>query len=200
MKDRPYLLMKAMSYLPQENSGNRSRDFKSGVTAHCDWSWLTFLIQDQVGGLEAQDRDGVWHSVDPVLGSIVVNTGELLEIESGGLICASPHRVINSRIDKQRYSVPIFVNPALDAEIIPAGIFAVTVDPNSQQTKTASETGNALSSSVASKNQKSENILSHVHKVIKPGSSLRPFIFGTSEWNRKAQCRWCYNAACLEAI
>lgn len=171
MKDRPYLLMKAMSYLPQENTA-----LQSGVTAHCDWSWLTFLIQDQVGGLEAQGKDGVWRPVDPMAGAIVVNTGELLEIESGGLFCASPHRVINSRIDKQRYSVPIFINPALDAEIIPAGIFISPVETN----------------------QDSEQ--AHVHKVIKPGSNLKPFTFGSSEWKRKAKGKWCYQSECLQAI
>jgi len=180
MKDRPYLLIKAMSYLPQENIAANNSELQHGVTAHCDWSWLTFLIQDQVGGLEAQDKDGFWHRVDPRPGAIVVNTGELLEIESGGQISASPHRVINSRIDKKRYSVPVFVNPALDAEIIPAGIFMATAHSNDCNDQSSG--------------------LPHVHKVIVPGSRLQPFIFGTSEWQRKAQGQWCYQTECLKAI
>lgn len=106
MLDRPYLLIKSMSYLPQEKSnqhaspGNTANTLNCGVTAHCDWSWLTFLLQDDVGGLEAQDRQGKWHRVEPLPGALVVNTGELLELETGGYLRASPHRVINSRIDK----------------------------------------------------------------------------------------------------
>jgi isopenicillin N synthase-like dioxygenase len=180
MSVRPYLLMKAMSYLPQENSGSEHSSLQYGVTAHCDWSWLTFLIQDQVGGLEAQDTNGLWHAVEPIAGSIVVNTGELLEIESGGLFCASPHRVINARIDSQRYSVPIFVNPSLDAEIIPAGIFATNDG--------GQNAGNLPSGK------------DHVHKVIRPGTRLEPFIFGQSEYRRKAEGQWCYRSECLESV
>ncbi|MBS1990176.1 MAG: isopenicillin N synthase family oxygenase [Cyanobacteria bacterium SZAS LIN-3] len=172
MKDRPYLLMKAMSYLPQEQN---TADLQSGVTAHCDWSWLTFLIQDQVGGLEAQDADGLWQPVDPIAGAIVVNTGELLEIESGGIFCASPHRVINARIDRQRYSVPVFINPSLDAEIFPAGIFVEASNRSTDET-------------------------AHVHKVIKPGTILSPFTFGASEYTRKAEGKWCYRSQCLVPV
>lgn len=201
MKDRPYLLMKTMSYLPQEvkveepesartykpkvcNSRDAcERDTQMGVTAHCDWSWLTFLLQDDVGGLEAQDKSGNWHKVHPLEGSLVVNTGELLEIETGGRLRSCPHRVINSRIDRQRYSVPVFINPALDAQILPLGLFS----------------GSDASSSFreipfASEDQR------HVHKVVKPGTKLSPFLFGKSEWDRKAEGIWCYDQACVHGL
>jgi len=175
-------LMKAMSYLPQaiDAQNQNSGALQSGVTAHCDWSWLTFLIQDQVGGLEAQDSKGIWHPVDPIENSIVVNTGELLEIESGGLFPASPHRVINSRIDRQRYSVPVFINPSLDAEIYPAGIFSTSTSDSYDPT--------------------ADSNCAHIHKVIKPGSKLAPFVFGDSEYERKAQGKWCYQTECLVAV
>jgi len=168
MLDRPYLLCKPMSYMPQ--SAEMSSQ-KVGVTAHCDWSWLTFLLQDDVGGLEAQDLTGNWHSVEPVNG-FVVNTGELLEIESGGYLRASPHRVINARIDRQRYSVPLFISPALDAMVLPGS--ADRQEPYIDQ--------------------------DHVHKVVKPGTSLVPFVFGESEWQRKAQGHWCWRKDCLQKV
>jgi isopenicillin N synthase-like dioxygenase len=174
MKNRPYLLMKAMSYLPQEKRGEDSAQM--GVTAHCDWSWLTFLVQDQVGGLEAQDIEGNWRKVTPLPNSIVVNTGELLEIETGGYLRASPHRVINERIDRQRFSVPVFINPALDARILP---------------------GSADGASVCSSTSDDE---AHVHKVIKPGTSLDSFVFGESEYERKAKGVWCYSQQCVTAL
>ncbi len=170
MKDRPYLLLKAMSYLPQDIT--EAAQVQSGVTAHCDWSWLTFLIQDQVGGLEAQDAAGMWYRVPAMGGAIVVNTGELLEIETGGYLRASAHRVINARIDRQRFSVPVFVNPALDAMIIPG-----------------------MPSSAAEANDESND---HIHKVIKPGKSLNTFVFGDSEFNRKIKGQWCFAADCTD--
>lgn len=175
MKDRPYLLMKAMSYLPQERTipGNSPQ---MGVTAHCDWSWLTFLIQDDVGGLEAQDIQGHWRKVNPLKNSIVVNTGELLEIETGGYLRASPHRVINERIDRQRFSVPVFINPALDAKIFPS--FDCNVS-----SEAALEHGGP-----------------HVHKVIMPGVMLHSFAFGDSEFVRKVKGQWCYLYECVAAL
>jgi isopenicillin N synthase-like dioxygenase len=176
MKDRPYLLMKAMSYLPQERPVSET-SAQMGVTAHCDWSWLTFLIQDDVGGLEAQDIQGSWRKVNPLKNSIVVNTGELLEIETGGYLRASPHRVINERIDRQRFSVPVFINPALDAKILPSFDCAVS--------STA-----ALASSDA-----------HVHKVVNPGATvLYSLAFGDSEYVRKVKGQWCYSYECVSAL
>ena len=188
MKDSPYLLMKAMSYLPQETAAQMDKGgaVQSGVTAHCDWSWLTFLIQDDVGGLEAQDSKGLWHAVDPIENSIIVNTGELLEIESGGLFPASPHRVINSRIDRQRYSVPVFINPALDSQIYPAGIFT---DKNADSKSDANLAASSTHHDEA-----------HIHKVIQPGSKLQDFVFGDSEYERKALGKWCYRKECLVAV
>ncbi|MBK7749135.1 MAG: isopenicillin N synthase family oxygenase [Candidatus Obscuribacter sp.] len=173
MLDRPYLLSKPMSYMPQASAPASP---KVGVTAHCDWSWLTFLVQDNVGGLEAQDLAGNWHSVEPVSGAFVVNTGELLEIESGGYLRASPHRVINARIDRQRYSVPLFISPALDALILPQPL----VEQNHYQ------------------NQYIDR--DHVHKVIKPGTELTNFVFGESEWQRKAKGHWCWQEHCLQKV
>ena len=172
MKDRPYLLMKAMSYLPQERQNADATQM--GVTAHCDWSWLTFLVQDDVGGLEAQDIEGNWRKVNPLPQSLVVNTGELLEIETGGYLRASPHRVINERIDRQRFSVPVFINPALDAPILPAA-------------------QSSLSGPLACAD-------AHVHKVIRPGTTLSSFVFGDSEFERKAKGIWCYLPECVSAL
>lgn len=170
MKDRPYLLTKTMSYLPQRDGAIPGKT-QTGVTAHCDWSWLTFLIQDDVGGLEARDSSGVWQKVTPVKNAIVVNTGELLELETGGLLTASPHRVINERLDRQRFSVATFINPALDSLIHP-----------SERT---------IPDRVSS---------DHVHRVVPPNTTPDAFTFGDSEWRRKAEGKWCHRAECLAPI
>ena len=76
MQTNPYLLLKTMSYFPQRTQSGESTS-QIGVTAHCDWSWLTFLTQDDVGGLEALNSDGVWMKVEPMKNALVINTGEL---------------------------------------------------------------------------------------------------------------------------
>ncbi len=172
----PYLLLKTMSYLPQLNERQEIAR-QMGVTAHCDWSWLTFLTQDDVGGLEALDTKGIWHKVEPLKNALVVNTGELLELETGGYFRASPHRVINERIDRQRFSLAVFVNPALDESIYPL-----------------SETTSGKC--VEGSNGRASILNEHVHKVIKPGTRPEAFIFGDSEWSRKAEGIWCYRPEC----
>ena len=185
MKNNPYLLTKFMSYLPQSSSWDADvndsdsnllmeAEPKTGVTAHCDWSWLTFLQQDNVGGLEAMDQNGKWHKVTPLDHSLVVNTGELLEIETGGYLRASPHRVINGRIDRQRFSNAVFINPDLDAEIVP------------QSNRWSDQPG-----------ESGTQCADHVHKVIRPGTKVEPFCFGDSEWDRKGEGNWCYRKGCL---
>ena len=174
----PYLLIKSLSYLPQPDAAQTlDARPRSGVTAHCDWSWLTFLMQDDVGGLEGQDIDGRWHQVTPMAGSFIVNTGELLEIETGGHLRACPHRVINERIDRQRYSVPVFINPSLDSQIL----------------ATACATDYARETARANQDE-------HVHKVVAPGTGLDDFCFGNSEWRRKAQGQWCFAADCCKPL
>ena len=181
MSPAPYLLIKAIAYLPQPDAANKENT-KTGVPAHCDWSWLTLLLQDDVGGLEAQDKNGDWHEIKPLKGSLVVNTGELLEIESGGTIRANPHRVVNERIDRRRFSVPMFINAALDATIYPAGEFAKLEDDDDIVLATT------------------DDHEEHIHKVVKPGTKLSPFIFGDSEYARKHEGQWCYRNECLNEV
>jgi isopenicillin N synthase-like dioxygenase len=187
MAPDPYLLIKAIAYLPQPEVSldNQASQAKTGVPAHCDWSWLTLLLQDDVGGLEAQDKNGDWHEVKPLKNSLVVNTGELLEIESGGTIRANPHRVINERIDRRRFSVPMFINAALDAKIYPAGEFAESTNSSEDEKMIFAA---------------SENHEEHIHKVIKPGTRLAPFVFGDSEHKRKHEGIWCFREDCLREV
>jgi len=47
--------------------------------AHSDYGSLTFLVQDEIGGLELYDRHlQNWVPVPPKEGTIVINTGDLL--------------------------------------------------------------------------------------------------------------------------
>ncbi|WP_314222313.1 isopenicillin N synthase family dioxygenase [Streptomyces zaehneri] len=90
-----------------------------GVGAHKDYGFLTLLLQDQVGGLQVQRADGLFHDVPPLPGAFVVNLGELLEVATNGYLVATNHRVVSPPSAVERFSVPFFYNPRLDARVEP---------------------------------------------------------------------------------
>ncbi|WP_329337874.1 isopenicillin N synthase family oxygenase [Streptomyces sp. NBC_00663] len=90
-----------------------------GVGAHKDYGFLTLLLQDQVGGLQVQREDGLFHDVPPLEGAFVVNLGELLEVATNGYLVATNHRVVSPPGATERFSVPFFYNPRLDARVEP---------------------------------------------------------------------------------
>ncbi|KAL5985728.1 hypothetical protein ACLOJK_027715 [Asimina triloba] len=51
-----------------------------GATHHSDPSFLTILLQDQIGGLQVLHQDQ-WVDVTPVHGALVINIGDLLQVE-----------------------------------------------------------------------------------------------------------------------
>ncbi|QNS08001.1 isopenicillin N synthase family dioxygenase [Streptomyces xanthii] len=90
-----------------------------GVGAHKDYGFLTLLLQDQVGGLQVEREDGLFHDVPPIPGAFVVNLGELLEVATNGYLRATNHRVVSPPGATERFSVPFFYNPRLDAHVQP---------------------------------------------------------------------------------
>ncbi|MFF2549852.1 isopenicillin N synthase family dioxygenase [Nocardia sp. NPDC058058] len=89
-----------------------------GVGAHKDYGYLALLQQDEIGGLQVRGPDG-WIDVTPVPGSFVFNIGEMLEIATRGYLIATDHRVVSPPAGVDRYSVPFFLGPRLDAVVEP---------------------------------------------------------------------------------
>ena len=110
----PYL--KLIRYPPTRPGGQ-------GVGVHKDSGFLTLLLQDGQSGLEALANDNRWHRVDPVAGSLVVNTGELLQLLTHNYFIATPHRVVN-RGREPRYSSAFFYSPDLGTRLDPLPIDA----------------------------------------------------------------------------
>jgi len=50
-----------------------------GLLPHCDTSFLTILYQDSVGGLQLM-KDGKWVDVKPNPSALVVNIGDLFQV------------------------------------------------------------------------------------------------------------------------
>ena len=56
-------------------------EYAMGLPPHSDHSFLTLLIQNGIGGLQVQHK-GQWFDVNPIPNSILVNTGDHLEVPS----------------------------------------------------------------------------------------------------------------------
>ena len=84
---------------------------------------MTLLAQDDVGGLQVRMPVGTWGDVEPMPGSFILNTGEMLRRWSGGRLLATPHRVVNHP-DADRYSVAYFYDPDMRATVAPLARWA----------------------------------------------------------------------------
>lgn len=85
-----------------------------GVGPHKDSSNLfTFVLQDDVGGLEVLNSEGEWIGAPPIPDSFVVNIAQGFEALTGGVCSATTHQVALSS-NKTRYSVPYFHAVRLD--------------------------------------------------------------------------------------
>jgi isopenicillin N synthase-like dioxygenase len=112
--DKPHLHTKLIRYPGRAPDGS-----EQGVGWHKDYGFLTLLLQDEHGGLEVQSPSGGVIHVDPLRGAFVVNLGELLELATDGYLVATNHRVVSPSSGAERYSVPFFYGPRLDARIEP---------------------------------------------------------------------------------
>ena len=98
-----------------------------GAGAHTDYGLLTFLFQDQVGGLEVLGRKSdTWIPVAPRIGEIVVNTGDLMERWTNGRFRSTCHRVQPQTGTGDRYSLALFLDPddAVEVSCLPSCVSA----------------------------------------------------------------------------
>ncbi|KAK7271006.1 hypothetical protein RJT34_26580 [Clitoria ternatea] len=65
-----------------------------GTTRHSDPDFLTILLQDHIGGLQVLSHNSRWVDVPPVLGALVVNIGDLLQLMSNDKFKSVEHRVL----------------------------------------------------------------------------------------------------------
>lgn len=114
-EDTPAWMAKLVHYVGGlESAGTQ------GVGLHADYGFVTLLLQDEVGGLEVlPPGTDVPIAVEPIPGALVVNLGEMLEVATGGYLAATIHRVQAPPPGVDRYSVPFFWSPRLDAVVDP---------------------------------------------------------------------------------
>ncbi|KAK8753577.1 hypothetical protein OTU49_000400 [Cherax quadricarinatus] len=83
--------------------------------AHTDYGTITLLFQDNLGGLEVRDREGTWMNANPILDTVLVNVGDLLQYWTADKLRATEHRVLIPKEEMlkkiPRRSVVFFVHP-----------------------------------------------------------------------------------------
>jgi isopenicillin N synthase-like dioxygenase len=87
---------------------------------HEDINFITLLCEATAPGLELQQRDGTWLPIQAAPGEIVVDTGDMLQNLTNGLLRSTTHRVTNPGNDRaRRFSMPFFVHPRADVDLTP---------------------------------------------------------------------------------
>ncbi|KAJ6735870.1 OXOGLUTARATE/IRON-DEPENDENT DIOXYGENASE [Salix viminalis] len=105
----------------------------NGLRAHTDAGGVILLFQDdEVGGLQIL-KDGRWIDVQPMKNTIVINTGDQIEVLSNGRYKSTWHRVLATP-DRNRRSIASFYNPSLKATVAPAPALVVKDDEKINQT------------------------------------------------------------------
>nr|UXL73228.1 2-oxoglutarate-dependent dioxygenase GA 2-oxidase [Jasminum sambac] len=90
-----------------------------GVGRHKDPNSFTILAQDDVGGLEVKRKiDGEWVLVKPTPSAYIINIGDIIQVWSNDKYESVEHRVMVN-VDKERISIPFFVNPPTSTWIEP---------------------------------------------------------------------------------
>lgn len=104
---------------------------------HEDINFITLLCEATEPGLELLQRDGSWLPVQALPGQIIVDTGDMLQHLTNGLLKSTTHRVSNpagpfkavqdSRVGNStaqdqgsRFSMPFFVHPRREVDLTPA--------------------------------------------------------------------------------
>ena len=115
-RDRP-VSRGSLQYYPHQPDGSEVDQF--GVAPHTDFGVLTVLCQDEIGGLEIQQRNGEWAAMPPIPGTLVVNIGDLLERWSNRRYRSTVHRVINSS-GRERLSLVLAYDPNFETLVDPS--------------------------------------------------------------------------------
>ncbi|WP_261763866.1 2OG-Fe(II) oxygenase family protein [Pseudonocardia asaccharolytica] len=114
--DAPHWFGKLIRYVGLDADGLDVQ----GVGPHADYGFLTLLLQDGAGGLQARPpRMTEWVDIPPIEDALVINVGEMLEVATHGYLVSPVHRVLPCAPGTTRQSIAFFWSPRLDATLRP---------------------------------------------------------------------------------
>jgi len=109
-----YTRVKIIRYPAEPEQGGSGQ----GLGLHHDSGIMTFILQDQIPGLQVMS-EGKLVDVEYMPGAYVVNLGEMMQSATSGYLRATKHQVVSPPPGKQRISIAYFMNPRLDARFAP---------------------------------------------------------------------------------
>ncbi len=90
------------------------------AAAHEDINLITLLCESTAPGLELLQRDGTWRPISAEKGQIVVDTGDMIQNLTNGILRSTTHRVTNPDNSRERrFSMPFFVHPRSEVDLSP---------------------------------------------------------------------------------
>lgn len=127
----PMVTLRLLRYPPHPEAALGGDDPRLwGAGAHTDWGAVTLLAQDDLGGLEVRMPDGRWVAARPVVGSLVVNLGDMIPRWTNGRFHSNAHRVRNlASGGRPRYSIPFFYSPDYLTRVEPLAVCTSADNP-----------------------------------------------------------------------
>ena len=110
-------ILRVINY-PEVSPDRDPQSIRAG--AHEDINFITLLCEATAGGLELLQRDGTWLPIHALKGQIIVDTGDMLQNLTNGLLKSTTHRVVNPDNSRERrFSMPFFVHPRSEVDLSP---------------------------------------------------------------------------------
>ena len=113
MSESQMSLLRILHYPPVDEAAEEGA---IRAAAHEDINLITLLLAGSQPGLQAKDKQGVWHDISCDAGMITINNGDMLSLASHEFYPSTTHRVVNpdASANQSRYSMPIFLHPRPD--------------------------------------------------------------------------------------
>lgn len=130
-------ILRIINY-PEVSADRDPQSIRAG--AHEDINFITLLCEATAGGLELLKRDGTWLPVHALKGQIIVDTGDMLQNLTNGLLKSTTHRVVNPGNSRERrFSMPYFVHPRSEVDLTPLPRSIAAIDEKRFPSITAGE-------------------------------------------------------------
>lgn len=106
---------------PSQGTRAANAQTDQGVGMHHDSGLVSFVLQDDVGGLQVA-LDGRLVDATPKKGTYVMNLGEMLQAATSGYLRATKHRVVSPPPGKERISIAYFFHPRFECVFDPVAL------------------------------------------------------------------------------